>query len=110
MKFVRGEIRQGDVALVRVSGAVPDGWVRVNGDVVTLALGEATGHHHSFGRLDRVALFRPDDSMTLGGLVEVYEASTLGHQEHGALVALTGLYIQPVQVEETPAAIREVQD
>lgn len=111
MQFVRGEIRQGDVALIRVEGEIPDGWTQSANDdgSVTLAHGEATGHHHSFGRLYRVALFRADD-MALGGVLSVAEAATLVHQEHAPLTIPAGLYLQAVQVEETPEAIQVVVD
>ena len=111
MKFVRGEIRQGDVALILVDGVVPAGWAQSSNQdgSVTLAYGEATGHHHSFGRLDRVSLFRPGD-IAIGGVVSVASPATLVHQEHTALTVPAGLYIQAVQVEETPEAIRAVVD
>jgi hypothetical protein len=110
MKFVRGEIRQGDVALVRVDGNIPKGWVRsASGDRLVLAYGEVTGHCHAFTRLNRVALFRPDD-MPIGGVVLVSEPAVLEHQEHSPLTLPPGLYIQAIQVEETPDAIRVVED
>lgn len=111
MKFVRGQIRQGDVALVKVAGDIPPDWhERHNPDgSVTLAHGEVTGHHHSFGRLDRVALYAPDDC-ALGGAVVAAKPSTLEHQEHAPLVLPASLYIQAVQVEETPNAVTIVED
>ena len=110
MKFLHGQIRQGDVALIKVAGKIPDGWKKVADGPVVLAHGEVTGHMHKFGRMDRVSLYRPDDC-GLGGAVIVEEKpATLYHEEHTEKLAEAGLYLQPVQVEETPAAIRTVQD
>ena len=92
-------IRQGDVLVRPIAGrtAVPVGAAPVapeRGRVV-LARGEATGHHHSFARSNRVALFR-DDGGGSGGrlLLEVTgdAPAMLEHQEHAALPVAPGLH------------------
>ena len=103
--------RQGDVLLVPGT-EIPAGAQPVpaqNGRVV-LALGEATGHHHSIGSGAR--LFRPDDMPAgPGGFLEVGAAgATLEHQEHQSIFLPSGLYQQAIQVEETSAAVRRVED
>lgn len=111
MRFIRGEIRQGDVALVRVEDVELGKLVHADDrtGLVTLAQGESTGHHHSFQRNDRVALFRPDDIL-VGGVVVVKHDAVLEHQEHAPLSVPAGLYIQAVQVEDRPEAVTVVID
>lgn len=106
------QARQGDVLLVPVERIPADAKQvpPVDGTVV-LALGEATGHHHSIS--SGAALFRPDDVPVggPGGFLEVgATGATLAHQEHSAIALPPGLYRQAVQVEETPEAVRQVAD
>lgn len=101
--------RQGDVMLVRID-ALPPGAkkMRVGGERIILALGEATGHHHSIakkkGRLYEV----PGTQATI---VEVATAlAELEHQEHDALPLPRGFYRVELQREYHPEAIRRVAD
>jgi hypothetical protein len=105
--------RQGDVMLVRIN-ALPVGAkkMRVGGDRIILALGEATGHHHSIskkkGRLYEVPGTQPGTQATI---VEVAAAlAELEHQEHDALPLPRGFYRVELQREYHPEAIRRVAD
>lgn len=98
--------RQGDVLLVPAKSIPSE--VKPQ-DHLTLAYGEATGHHHRFAPGSAVTLFRPDD-MPRGGWLEVREMALLEHEEHTALTIPPGLYRVAIQVEETPEATRVVAD
>jgi hypothetical protein len=96
--------RQGDVLLVKVA-SVPAGLKRTK--KVTLAYGEATGHHHSiFGG----AVGFADDEEGLAQYIEVKDKATLVHQEHDPITIDEGIYKSVIQVEYTPEAIRNVAD
>lgn len=85
-------IRQGDI-LVIPCPTIPASALPVapqNGRLI-VALGEATGHHHSFPIGPRIALFRDD----VGGGALYLKASApvaLEHQEHSALVIDKGTH------------------
>ena len=81
------------------------------------ALGEVTGHHHSF--MSNVA------EVDVADLVEMYEAPdrktyvrvlgepgnvSLVHQEHKAHVVEPGEYVVTIQQEETDWGTRQVAD
>lgn len=108
---MRAPIRQGDVILVPTA-AVPASARPVAAEMgrVILARGEATGHHHSFAASPSVAFFRPDDAGTGGGWLSLAAPALLEHQEHTALLVPAGLYRVGIQVEETPEAVRRVED
>lgn len=97
--------RQGDVLLVERQASKRGKRL----DHQTLALGEVTGHHHSFAPGSRVALFRPDD-MPIGGSVKVDTPADLTHQEHSTITVPEGNYVQAIQVEEYPDVVRVVAD
>lgn len=99
--------RQGDVLLVPAQ-AIP---VQAKPQThLTLAYGEVTGHSHRFAAGSAATFFRPDDAGPGGGWLEVRETALLEHEEHTALAIPPGLYRVAVQVEETPEAIRRVED
>lgn len=111
--------RQGDVLLVPIE-RLPAGGKRVENNPdggVTLAFGEATGHHHTIrGGDGGVTMFRPDD-MPAGGngngpffLVVEGGSVTLEHQEHDEIVIPPGRYMGAIQVEETPQRTAYVAD
>lgn len=106
------QVRQGDVLLVPVAEIPAEAKPVPSVDQqVILAYGEATGHHHSIA--SGATLFRPDDIPAggPGGFVEIGAAgAVLTHQEHSAIALPPGLYQQAVQVEETPEAVRRVED
>lgn len=106
--------RQGDV-MIRAVQAIPATAkaepLRDDGRV-TLALGEATGHHHSF--FDRrVCMFRDDGLGRTFVRVEAGESgedAMLKHQEHTAIPVPPGYYELVNQLQYTPEAIRRVED
>lgn len=76
----------------------------------TLALGEATGHHHSI--LDGSAIGYASDENALAEYVEVKnpEGAPLTHQEHDTIVLPEGQYRVIGQVEYTPERLVNVRD
>ena len=99
------QYRQGDVMAVRVD-ILPKNAKRVkcNG-VVTLALGEVTGHSHT--------VTHPDvEEFEMGGMrfFVIPEPCELRHQEHDAITLPPGTYRVVRQREYTPEAIRNVAD
>ena len=76
----------------------------------TLALGEATGHHHSI--LDGSAIGYADGVDSLAEYIEVTnpEGAPLTHQEHDTIVLPEGQYRVIGQVEYTPERLVSVRD
>lgn len=110
-------IRQGDVPLVPYDGPL-DGFAEVPAadGKITLALGEATGHHHriegcsfSIGDPDHHRLLR--DFQTGAQIVEIGGGgATLLHEEHSPIALAPGVYLQLVQVEDDGEMISQVVD
>lgn len=103
-KMAKSIYRQGDTLLKPIK-AVPTGAKKKEGR--TIALGEATGHHHTF-RQETVQLFEHEGKT----IVEVAEPSSLEHQEHNALVVQPGVYQLIIEREKNhfTGAIEQVQD
>lgn len=104
-------LRQGDVLLIPVEH-IPDKATTIKPEDgrLILALGEATGHHHSIAIIDREA-----ELLTVADEVDRYlrvrsHSVLLAHQEHGAIAIPRGKYVVRQQVEYTPAEIRRVAD
>lgn len=102
-------VRQGDVLVTRVGrmpaqvSAVPEA---IPGRHV-LALGEATGHHHSVAVADAELMETEAHEVFL----RIMRATTLDHQEHGALTLEPGIYRVGRQVEYVPKELpRRVAD
>lgn len=105
------QFRQGDVLLVEIS-EFDEVFMPVANK--TLALGEATGHHHTFDG-DVIVLENPgESSMSIndkGMLVEVRgESAVLTHQEHAPITIPKGKYKRIIQRQYTPAGIINVSD
>lgn len=59
----------------------------------TIALGEATGHHHSFRKDDIVLLFKePDQDMPSEAIIAQDSSTELQHQEHFSIQFPKGGY------------------
>lgn len=99
--------RQGDVLLVPAQAIPAEAKAQTH---LTLAYGEVTGHHHRFAPDSAATFFRPDDAGMGGGWLEVRETALLEHEEHTAIAIPPGLYRVAIQVEETPEAVRRVED
>lgn len=104
---IGGHARQGDTLLRRVS-KLP-ALKRTKGQP-TLALGEKTGHHHTFTEGGAVG-FADDEQARIVDAVRVEaDEATLAHQEHSPITFPKGNYESLKQVEYTPEAIRRVAD
>ena len=102
-------VRQGDVLVTRVA-KMPGGLIAVP-EVIpgrhVLALGEATGHHHSVAVADAELLETEAHEVFL----RVMRGTTLDHQEHGAVALEPGIYRVGRQVEYVPKELpRRVAD
>lgn len=97
--------RQGDVLIMPVKNIPNELKVTKR---VTLALGEATGHHHS---ISNGAVGFADHEDNLADYFEVTSQSAdLTHQEHGTITLPKGKYRKVIQVQYTPQAIVNVAD
>lgn len=111
--------RQGDVLLRSLSAEeaeeIRKSHVRKM-DMTTVALGEVTGHHHTFVEGD-VALYTDAPELSditvndMGILVEVTSPeAVIAHQEHAPITIPQGTYIRTMQREYSPAAPVRVRD
>ena len=93
--MIKNQKAQGDVLLTPSSlppGATPSKEKR------TLALGEATGHHHSFTK--DVEVYEMENDPRKWVVLE--EEGVLTHQEHGTITLPPGVYVFDQQVEADP--------
>jgi hypothetical protein len=98
------QVRQGDVLLTEVSNIkVPTHAKRVNG-AITVAKGEATGHHHTI-MADADYWEEDGDQM-----VALLSPAPLTHQEHGLIKLRKQSHRVRIQSEYAPEEIRSVQD
>lgn len=88
----QNQIQQGDVLLRRVTNSVDLSKgvkVKKNGNLLTLAEGEATGHHHSIMVEENEAeLIQMGEKM----LLNLKEEKVLTHQEHGPVTVGPGIW------------------
>lgn len=105
-KIIRGQKAQGDVLLTPIS-ELPDGVARSR-EKRTIALGEATGHHHSFSRDVEIYTQEGDPRMW----VVLEEEEMLTHQEHETIILEPGVYEYNGQTEPDPftGMARRVRD
>ena len=104
--------RQGDVLFVPVA-SIPSG-KRVKRETGTVALGEATGHHHSLAveDLQRAEVLECGDGLFVHVSVDGVRinGAVFTHQEHGPVTLPPGDYRVTIQREYSPEAIRNVLD
>lgn len=109
--------RQGDVLITQVDdlpeNLKPTSRVMAGKNLVTLAFGEVTGHHHSLKQDGSVALVETD--IEEGKAQEIFlkimgDSATLTHQEHAPIAIPKGNYRISIQKEYTPEAIQNVLD
>jgi hypothetical protein len=94
-----GQIRQGDVLLVRTNLTATDAKeVTTDKDRVVLRHGEATGHAHAFYERKRVTL---RETSKKERHLTVVETALLKHEEHTHAKVIPGTYDLPVQTEWT---------
>lgn len=97
--------RQGDTCLRRVD-SIP---AKLKRTKPILALGEKTGHHHTFSQGGATAF--ADDDKALADFVEVTAPEApLTHQEHETIVYPKGQWESLKQVEDTSEEVRPVAD
>lgn len=101
-------VRQGDVLVIKTD-SIPTNLKKTVGEKVTLALGEVTGHHHSFSEPSVIGYAEGD--VALADYFEITsESATLTHQEHNPITLPKGNYESLIQVQYTPEEIRNVAD
>lgn len=100
--------RQGDVFFCPVKEVPKDAEQRTGPRRGILALGEATGHHHSVVELEAAEVYDLGEQMFLHVGAE---GVSIAHQEHGELQLAEGLYEVRIQTEEGPdEVLRRVAD
>ncbi len=99
--------RQGDVLLVQVQSVPEQAELTETGDKITLAYGEATGHHH---RIDEAPGKAKLWSAEAERFLQVMETVGLRHEEHSTVTLPPGIYRVAIQREYTPAELRRVTD
>jgi hypothetical protein len=108
----KGNFRQGDVFVFRKDKVNdPDLEKRSVAETIpTLALGEATGHHHSL--LDPMAATCfAEKPKALARVIKTNKAVGLGHQEHETIpLPADQTFVTYRQMEYTPAALVNVRD
>lgn len=104
-----GQLRQGDVLLVPIDKIPANAKLQKHKGRITVALGEATGHHHTIelSEKDAADWWKDDQGVQY---VEVKTESPIVHQEHSELVLDPGAYKVVTQREYTPKEIRNVRD
>lgn len=108
MKQKRKPMRQGDVLILPVN-KIPNGLKNFKKTKrVTLALGEATGHHHTI-YTDAIGY-----ASSIEALAEYFEVTgetaDLTHQEHGTIPIPKGKWRNVIQTEYTPEELKKVVD
>jgi hypothetical protein len=98
--------RQGDVLIERVARIPADAVRQKPKGRIILALGEATGHHHSVG-IDAADWWKQDDGTQF---LQVEKEAVVTHQEHDPITLPAGKYRIRRQREYSPEAIRNVAD
>ena len=105
---VGGTARQGDTLLRRLfaNASFPAKQTKT----ATLALGEKTGHHHTFCDGGAVGFADDEQSPTADTIRVEADAATLTHQEHSSITFPKGDYESLKQMEYNPEALRNVAD
>lgn len=102
--------RQGDVLIERVA-ELPKGLKQQpKGEQIILALGEATGHHHSVEveEPDRADWWKSEDGSAQ--FLDLAAPARVTHQEHAAIELPAGRYRVTRQREYSPEEVRNVAD
>lgn len=105
LNIIGSHARQGDTLLRRVQ-SIPGSLKQTK---PTLALGEHTGHHHTFSQGGAVAFAEDDKALADFVRVEAPEAP-LTHQEHETIKYPKGDWESLKQVEDTGSEIVPVTD
>lgn len=100
--------RQGDTLLRRCAIIIPSTVKRTKSP--TLALGEVSGHHHTFRDGGAVGFADDEKAPTVDFVRVTANQSTLTHEEHSPITFPKGDYESLKQVEDTSEEVRPVQD
>lgn len=82
-------IRQGDILFEKIDEVDSS---KQNLDTKTVALGEITGHSHSFNKQSQILLSKKVDEDVPTQLVVLDESAQLTHQEHLPINIPQGIY------------------
>lgn len=106
---IGGMARQGDTLLRRIgSNAIPSE-VKVTKSP-TLALGETSGHHHTFRDGGAIGFADDEEAVTCQYVRVTDDQSVLKHEEHEPITFPKGDYESLKQVEDSEEEVRAVQD
>lgn len=106
---IGGFARQGDTLLRRIS-TIPTTFKQTHTPFPTLALGEVSGHHHSFRDGGAVA-FANDEKAPLAEAIRVTaDRAVLTHEEHSPITFPQGDYESLKQVEDQDGEFAQVRD
>lgn len=101
--------------MISKTGKIPAGAKRIS--LRPMALGEVTGHHHSFMSnvaekdvADLVEMYEAEDGQVYVRVLGDEGAVSLVHQEHKAHVVSPGEYSVTIQQENTDWGARPVVD
>jgi hypothetical protein len=85
--------RHGDLAFTQID-KLPDCQFIDEVESFTLALGEATGHHHLLTTERPKTKFRIYKDKDGNNILELKEKAVLTHEEHKEITFMPGIYIQ----------------
>lgn len=106
---VGAHARQGDTLLRRIAvQTIPVTAKQIKSP--TLALGEVSGHHHTFRDGGAIAFADDEEAVTATHVSVTADRSVLTHEEHEAITFPKGDYESLKQVEDTGAEVRQVLD
>ena len=106
---IGGCARQGDTLLRRIPAkTIPADSKEIKNP--TLALGEVSGHHHTFRDGGAVAFADDEQAVTADHVRVTADEAVLTHEEHAPITFPKGDYESLKQVEDTGAEVRRVAD
>lgn len=110
MKKIKGQKRQGDVLIQQVD-SIPNGATKIkHTGKITVAHGEATGHHHTI-EADKADWWKDADSSDqFVNLVKEKKPKLLTHQEHAPATVAPRKHMVRRQREYSANLIRRVAD
>lgn len=100
--------RQGDTLLRRRASSIPAEVKQTKSP--TLALGEISGHHHTFRDGGAVGFADDEEAQTADFIRVCADQATLTHEEHEPIIFPKGDYESLKQVEDSEEEVRKVQD
>ena len=102
--------RQGDVLIEAVAVVPKSAKKQKRSARIVLALGEATGHHHTVEASDPADWWKNGEGLTEETFFKLHRSAIVTHQEHATIELPAGTYRVSRQREYSPEAIRRVMD